>query len=352
MTARGVPAQRQAFSILAAVLGIPGTGMVGGRHAPNAEQTELAGRPATLITPASPPPWPAFLFANGTTPDGRAHPVLLRLGLALARSGYAFCIPDLPGVPSGELTPAALSAAVDCTIELADDPRTRRGRPGLVGVSVGGALALLVAADQKLAPRISVVVCIAPFSDLEKVILLATTGTYRGERGDEPYPVPGSLSLGLGRSLMALLPPDVSEGGPDRKQRDLEHAGLSLEPGLLQGASDPAGAAVGALLANRDPERFDSLFEELPRSIRRAVAALSPVHSVSQLLAPVEIAAAPRDRYFPAAECYALAARNSNVRVTVTSALGHAVPRLDLANLGGLRRFDQLLVRSLRAAWC
>jgi acetyl esterase/lipase len=133
--------------------------------------------------------------------------VIRRLGIALARSGYSVGIPDLPGIAEGELTPATVQAAVACATATADDPGARGARVALVGVSVGGTLALLAAAEPTLAPRVSVVVCIAPFSDLAQVMLLATTGMYRSERGLEPYPVPDSLWLGLERSLLALVPP-------------------------------------------------------------------------------------------------------------------------------------------------
>ena len=324
MRRRHLHAQCQALGTLAALLGARRPSLSSEGRAPKVEHGELAGRPATFITPSSAPPWPTFLFANGATPAGRAHSVPLRLGEALAHAGFALCIPDLQGVAGGELTPATLKTAVDCTTVLADRPCTFRGRIGLVGVSVGGTLALLVAADQALARRISVVVCVAPFSDLRQVMRLATTGTYAGERGSEPYPVPSSLSTGLAASLLAL-------------------PGASAPP-------DPAAAAIEALLANRAPEHFDPLFAHLPRDVREAAAALSPVHSIGQVLAPVEIATAPRDRYFPVAESRALAALNPNVRVTVSSALAHAIPRLDGASLAGLYRFHQFLGRSLRAA--
>ncbi len=322
MSARASHPQRQALGVLAAALGLPSVKGLRGRGAPRVESTTLGGQPATIIRPAGPPPWPALLFANGATPDGRAHPVIVRLGVALARSGHAVCIPDLPGITVGELTPATLRAALACTAELADDPGTRNGRVGLVGVSLGASLALLVGAEQRVAPRVTVVVCIAPFADLEKVMLLATTGMYRGQGGLEPYPVPATLSLGLGRSLAALVP----AGSPASKE------------------------AVEALLENGDPARFDPLFAALPESIRETIASLSPINSVSRLLAPVEIATAPRDRYFPVAESLALAELNPNVTVTVSSALGHAIPRLELGNLAGLRPLNRFFTRSLEAA--
>ena len=50
-----------------------------------------------FVRPPGRGPWPALVFMNGATPDGRTHPMVLRLGLALASTGQLVFIPDLPG---------------------------------------------------------------------------------------------------------------------------------------------------------------------------------------------------------------------------------------------------------------
>ena len=259
-----------------------------------------------------------MVFANGATPDGRRHPVVQRLAVALARRGYAVYIPDLPGVADGTLTPATLDAAVAGSLAVAESPETRGGRVGLVGVSVGGTLSLLVAADDRISRRISVVACIAPFTDLERMILLATTGMYRGPRGLERYAVPPELAAGLARSLEQL-------GAVD---------------------DDPS---VRALLANRDSTQFDRLYHRIPAQVREIVRALSPRAVVERIDAPVEIATSPRDRYFPLDESLALAG-SANVRVTVTPVLAHARPQLAPRNLRGFVELERFFARSLAAA--
>lgn len=318
-TVRLLRAQRQAADVLAATLLLPGASLRRKRPAPHVLEGRIGGQPATIIRPDTEPPWPTFVFANGATPDGRTHPIVQRLGVALARSGYAVYIPDLPGVSNGVLTPVTLAAALASTAEVADDERTRDGRVGLVGVSIGGTLALLVAANEQLAPRISVVSCIAPFTDLERVILLATTGVYRDAAGaTRPYPVPDELAAGLARSIEELGPPDADD-------------------------------EIRALLSNRDAGRFEELYRALPAAMRETVIELSPRFVAGRIRAPVEIATAPRDRYFPVDESLALVS-NPRVRITVTAALTHATPRLDPRTLVGLMQLDRFFVRSLLAA--
>jgi pimeloyl-ACP methyl ester carboxylesterase len=293
------------------------------------------------------------LFANGATADGRAHPGVRRLGLALARSGYLVFVPDLPGVAGGELSPQSLAAAIDCTERAADWSEADGGRIGLVGVSVGGTLALLVAAEPQVAARVSVVACIAPFTDLEKVIMLATTETYPAFAGPEPYAVPSSLPVGLARSLVAMLPATADVRALQSLVGRLDPTGtdpLAMLREFPRRSLDPAAAAAHELLINRDPSRFPDLYAALPESAQDAVLSLSPLRRAANLVAPVEIATAPRDAYFPVAESLALAAQADRVRVTVTTALAHAVPTLSFRSIGGIARLHGFFVRSLAAA--
>lgn len=332
-------------------LDLPGSGLLS-RSDASVEEGALGGRPTTVIRPSTQPPWPAVLFANGATPDGRAHPGVRRLGLALAHSGYVVFIPDLPGIATGEMSPRTLAAATDCASRAAESDEAEGGRVALVGVSVGGTLALLVAGSAGLAARISVVACVAPFTDLEKVMMLATTGAYPSSDGFEPYGVPSSLPVGLARSLVAMLDPT-----PD--VRALQSVVGRLDPG----SADPLAAlhelpcrslgreaaAAQELLANRDPARFAALYAALPEPVRQTALSLSPLASAAGTVAPIEIATAPRDAYFPVAESLALLSVARNVRVTVTTALAHAVPTMSFRSIGGVARLHGFFARSLAA---
>jgi pimeloyl-ACP methyl ester carboxylesterase len=315
------------------------------------EEEALGSWPAVVVRPSTRPPWPAILFVNGATPEGRAHAVVRRLAASLARAGHVVFIPDLPGIAIGELSPRTLGAAVECATRGAAVAETRDGRIGLVGVSIGGTVALLVATAPELAGRVSVVAAIAPFTDLEKVMMLATTGSYPGGGCLEPYPVPPSLAVGLARSLVAGMSPtpDVRALGSALERLDP----LSSDPlrPLRESPCRSLGPDAGpaqALLLNRDPSRFADLYAALPADVRRVVAMLSPLRSAARLTAPVEIATAPRDKYFPLAESLALQREAPHVRITVTSALAHATPRM--RNLVAFARLESFFARSLSAA--
>src|SRR6266542_3047140 len=115
----------------------------------------------------------------------------------------------------------------------------------------------------------------------------------------------------------------------------------------------PAGDAVVGLLANRDPRRFEVLYARLPSTSRAAIVRLSPLAGARRLEAPVLLASAPHDDYFPLQESRALAgaAEGTEVSVTTTTALSHVLPDPSLGSIHDLLRFDGFTIRVLERAW-
>jgi pimeloyl-ACP methyl ester carboxylesterase len=315
---------------------------------------ELVARvPTTVYRPAGGKRWPALVFLNGITARGRHHPEVERLADALARVGFLVLVPDPPGLARGEITDRTLTATIAVVRATADRRDAAGGRVGLVGVSIGASLGLLAAEQPSLANRITLVAGIAPYTSLENVTRLATTGYALDAGRLVRYETTSFLSLVIARSLVAALPASqnrrrllaellrLHEGSPDP---------LALFRRLPARQVAPSARAVVELLANRDPARFGQLFAALPPELRASILRLSPLRGASELRAPVEIASAPHDKYFPLAETWALAraARHSHVSLTVTSTLHHAVPSFSLSDIADLFRFDGWAVRSLR----
>ena len=153
--------------------------------------------------------------------------MVLRLSLALARSGHLVFIPDLPGIAGGELSPATLAASIEYVQAAADSGETAHGRVGLAGVSVGASLALLRRPTPGW-PSASPVVCVAPYTDMANVMLLATTGMYPARR---LRAVRGArVSLGRARAF----------GDRDPAPRPRRRRALRGAPGVDPAAPDPA----------------------------------------------------------------------------------------------------------------
>lgn len=320
---------------------------------PRVAETRLAGQEATVVRPGEAGPWPALVFVNGATPLGRAHPDVQRLARGLARAGFLVAVPDLPGLRRGEITARTARATVAVVAAVVRRPDVRANRVGLLGVSAGTTLALLAAEHPALARRVSVVAGLAPFADMRKVVMLATTGHYPARRRRIRYAPDPFLALAVGRSLAASLRP-----GRDRRRLVAALAPVDDE------APDPlavvrrarwrdlgrAGRALARLLANRDPSRFAALYAALPPSLKADIRRLSPIHRAPQLEAPVELASAPRDSYFPLAESDSLVRAAPDARLTVTRTLEHAVPAASLRDVRHLLRLDAFAVRVLAKA--
>ena len=319
---------------------------------PVARERRLAGLPATEVRPSGEGPWPAVLFVNGATPDGRRNPQVRRLAAGLARTGHLVLVPDLPGLAEGEISAATLDAVRAAARATSGHPEAEAGRVALVGVSVGASLALVAAADRGLAERVTVVSGVAPYASLETVLQVATTGTYRAAGRVRRFAPEPFVRVVVVRSLIAALPP-----GPDRTALDaavdrVAGAGGRPSPADLSGlaALGSGGRAVGALILNRDPERFDALYAALPPDVRSNLEELSPIEDAAALPAPIELASAPRDKYFPLSESRRLVRRAPRARLTVTRALRHADPTPSLAELGDLLALNGFVRRTLLLA--
>lgn len=316
------------------------------------EDVTVAGVASSVARPRGVRPRATVVLFNGVTERGRRHPGVRRLAGALARAGFLVLVPDLKGLAQGEISEATVADAVEVCCAAVEWPEARAGRIGLLGLSVGTTLALLAAEDERLAVRVSAVAGIAPYTDFANIIRLATTGSYRDGADRLDWPVPAFLQLVVARSLAAGIPGsadralltgalagvDAAAPDPVAPLRQLPRAGLSA-----------AALSVVELTLNRDPNRFDALYAALPAEMQAAGARLSPLAHAERLRAPVELLSAPRDKYFPLAESYALAAAAPTVRVTVARALAHAEPRITLREPGALGELSRFGIRALRA---
>lgn len=359
-----ISAQARAVAVLSSVTDAPvlAPAVAGLTGEPVLKDGTVAGVPTLVARPAGEGPWPALVFGNGAVPPGSREPTVRRLAEGLARAGYVVYVPDVPGLRSGEISPETASATVSVARAVADHPDARDGRVGFVGVSVGASLTLLAARDADLRDRVSVVAAVAPYADLEDVLRLATTDTHRDGGRVLRYETPNYLRLIAARSLVSLLPSGEDREVLRRLLPRLENFYVledqsrdplaDLRAFLAASGEDigPETRAVVELLINTDPERFDALYADLPARTRERVEDLSPVNGIERLAAPVEIATAPRDTYFPLAEQEELARKSPRVRLTVTPALDHALPALSLEDLPAFLKLNAWTVRSLREA--
>jgi len=322
---------------------------------PHVTNTVVAGVPATVVRPGSSGTWPAIVFVNGATRQGRFHPDVQRLARGLARAGYLAVVPDLPGLPFGEIGTRTVAATVAVGAATAARPDVSDHQVTLLGVSVGMTLALLAAERPELSGRVRLVAGIAPYTSLRKVIRVATTGTYAGDGRLVRYDADPYLRLAIARSLVAGLPP-----GRDRRVllaeleavNDDDPRPLVVLRRQPRERLAPDARSVLALLTNHAAGRFARLYERLPARMRARIARLSPIYGARRLDEPVEIASSPHDKYFPLEESKALtrAVNGTHLTITSTQTLSHAIPEPSFGDIADLFRFDGFVVRVLKKA--
>ncbi len=330
--------------------------------APRISDTNIAGVPTLVARPGGEGPHPAVVFMNGAVPPGRDEPTVNKLARGLARAGYAVYVPDVAGLRSGEISAESVSETERVARSVAGDSDTRDGRIAFVGVSVGASLALLASQNPSLADRVSTVAVVAPYTNLENVMSLATTGTYPGEGGYYPEGTPHYLRLVAARSLVSMLPAGDEKESLLRLIPELRHyyaappdttdplAALPAFGVVNDGDIAPDTEAVVRLLANRDPGRFNELYEDLSPRMRGEINALSPAIGANRIEAPVEAVSAPRDKYFPVAESKLLEKDVPEFRLTVTPAMNHAEPEVSLEDVPSFLELNGFVVRSLEKA--
>jgi pimeloyl-ACP methyl ester carboxylesterase len=350
-----VDAQARAVVVISSVLDAPvlTPAVRATSGEPRLSDTRLAGYPSLVAKPAGEGPWPAVFVVNGTVPEGRELPAVRNLAEGFARAGYLAVVPDLPGLTEDRITPRTVDAAIEATRKISARPDAEDGEVALVGVSTGATLALLAAEDPRL-DSVSLVAGVAPFSNMETVLSVATTAHYRRPDGKlVRYEAAPFLSYVVARSLVAALPP-----GEDRRTLSAEVSSVGREnPDPLQDLRfrrtddlGPKAKSVVRLLANQNPERFDDLYAALPDGVIHDLEELSPLAGEEKISTPVELATGPHDAYFPPSESYALERVAPQRRVTVTPALDHAELHVSPGDVPAFLTFDGFVVRALRTA--
>lgn len=343
-TSSRVEAQADALVVLATTLETPVLEPLAAAFTDEPEllETTVAGLPTTVARPGGGREAPTLVVVNGAAEEGRTHPVLQRLASGLARAGYVVLVPELPGLARGELTEDTVQATIDVA-------RAGGDRVGFVGVSVGTSLALVAAADEALAGRVSVITGTAPYADLSNLVRLATTGYYRDGDLLLPHETDPFLAVAVARSIASALP-----AGPQRDALlalDDDTADplaplRTLDPETLA----PDVRSIVELLVNEDPRRFDELYAAAPAELRGIVERLSPLTAAAEIEAKVELASAPQDEYVPLAEPQAFVHAAPDARLTITRTLEHAIPDPSAGSFRELVELNGWVVRSLQAA--
>ena len=235
--------------------------------------------------------------------DERKDSQLINLSVSLAREGIVVMDLTTPALIEKRLDPDDVDAVVQAFQTLARHPSVGAGRAGILGVSGGGDLGMLAAADPRIRDQLGFMMLFGGYYDATSLLrdfgrrALDVDGKLQPWT---PNPVPvealartiaPTLSVGEGKLLVGAL----KEGGKPLTAAQL----ASLSPGAL---------AAYHLLHGDDPAHVDANIAALSPAMQRDLVALSPSAVLGDIRAPIYLLHDRNDTYVPFTESRAFAA--------------------------------------------
>lgn len=294
----------------------------------------------------------AIVFSMGAPPLDLDDSRLVKLGEDAARAGLVMLVPFSERLDAERIEPEEVDALVGLFQYLEEQPYVDPERIGYIGVSVGGSLALLAAADERIAERVDYVVTFGGYFDaLDTLTAIgARRVSYNGL--DEAWE-PDDHTV----EVMAIQIIDELRNPTDRAL--LWDAFVYREP-LRESeiaSLGPEGRAAYDFLSGRDPGRVRDLIAQLPAPTIAKLDKLSPNRVIDDVGGELYIIHDRGDAFIPYVESRrmrdALTGR-PGVHFTEVSLFEHVEPRLsrggDVIVLDGAKLYFhlyQLLLRLL-----
>ncbi|MEO8246032.1 MAG: acetylxylan esterase [Chloroflexota bacterium] len=275
----------------------------------------------------------AILLVLGVNNVGREYPAVVRFADAMARTGAVVLIPDSRLLLEGRVAPAEVDGVVTAYQLLAARPEVDPARIGIIGLSVGGALALLAAADDRIAHDVAWVNAFGSYADASRFLAAVFAGAYRDPDGRAVAWEPAQLARDTAlRLLLDLVSDTTDRAALDRAYGMPIRAGERPSPAHLALRTTSA-RAVERLLAATGLDAAEAAVDGLPPAARRTLAALSPAGHLAGLSTRVFLMHDLGDAYVPYPESRSLAAElGDRASLTEFRLFDHVEPKgIDIA---------------------
>lgn len=248
---------------------------------------------------------PPVLLLHGVHPDGIEEPRLVRFASVLASAGLVVVTPELGALSRVELDPRAPEAIGRAARALA--AREGRASVGVIGISFGGGLALVAAAEGHDA--IGAVLAIGAHHDARRIARFWMGEPIGGPDGERPSVEPeryGPLVLAYAYADAYL------EGVPDREEaRGVLEALLREEPERaragLEALSPEARARIDPLRHGQAIAPVVPRLSAILAAHEADLVALSPAGRLARVRVPVFLLHGIGDPLIPSFESQYLA---------------------------------------------
>lgn len=301
--------------------------------------------PASWTVPArARGPVGAWIVLHGLTRSGRDHAQLIRFTRALASSGSAVLVPEVPEWRALHLAPEATAPTIRAALAWMEEaPEVRDTRRALVGFSFGAPQAIVASARPDLRDRLAGVVAFGGYCDLERTVRFHLTGEHEWEgvtRWHRPDPygrwiVAGNHLTGVPAYrehddvAAALL--ELARAAGDASLPSWDPSLDELKERLRREMEPDHRAAFDLLAPPGGGEVEPGPGAELARSLTAAALRASPGMEVRSRLAevpgPVHVVHGRNDHIIPFTEGLRLGRGlpgDALARLTVTALFGHS----------------------------
>ena len=293
-------------------------------------------------------PVPGWIAVGGISKMGRHHPQLVRFARALASSGAAVLVPEIPEWRRLSVVPDVAAPTIEGGLALLEErEEVRDGKAGLIGFSFGAPQVALAATREDVADRVAGIVLFGGYCCLERTVVCQLTGDHEWDGTDyslSPDPYGGWIVAGnhltdvegfedetdVARALMELAAAAstnrISAWDPhhDELIRQLREA----LPERRRHHFDLFATPTGVVRPSSE-ERL-AMARKLAAACRRVAPLLEPAHELTRVGVPTRLIHGRGDRLIPFTEGMRLRdglphrARNG---LSVTGLFSHSADR-------------------------
>lgn len=252
---------------------------------------------ADLYIPASGGARAGAVFSMGAPPLELDDKRLIRIAEDFARAGVVMLVPFSERLDDHEIEPEEIDALVAEFQYVQALPGVDRNQVGFFGVSVGGSLALVAAADPRIADDVDYVVSFGGYYDALDAFGAIATHHIRYEDIDESWTPRRHAATVIAEQIIFVL-----EDPGDRAL--LTRVFVDREPHTSEELASltPVGRRSYDFLANEDPDAVRALSERLPADAIEKFESLSPQKSIDRVRAELFIVHDRGDPFIPYTE--------------------------------------------------
>jgi hypothetical protein len=239
----------------------------------------------------------AVVFSMGAPPLDLDEPRLVRIAEDSARSGVVMLVPFSDRLDDRLILPEEIDALVAEFQYLQSLPQVDPQRVGFFGASVGGSLALVAAADPRIADDVEHVVSFGGYYDALDTFGAIATHHIAYEDVDEEWTPRHHAEIVMAEQLIEAV------DDPDDREL-LTKWFLDGEPQTPQelASLSPVGQESYDFLTNKDPAAVQRLIDRLQRDAVAELEYLSPRTSIHNVKAELFIIHDRADPFIPYTE--------------------------------------------------